>query len=372
MKSLAQFSRGIRCLILAGVVVMIAAPAYSQIEPSGRRYPYYRSYWNWRDFYGPADAISSRIRAQADLIRNVGAAAVAHAEARSRRADAYRKEIANSVEYARAYWDKKEIYRAAKLRTYTAPLDAEKLRNDKTWRRLKDFPELNDATIINGSALNFLLNRLSGVILAAQSDADQNLDSRLFLSPEILSKLRVREDLPGGKGLIFQVDSGESLEIQRWPFALRDDRFKRPREVFEKARAALADASPIDTQTVNDRMKALLEAHDRLDREFYKYYTKERRTESGGRNFGQFLTSKRFLESLVGGMSRMQELGGTVILEDSARFQGDNLIALITHMSRRGLEFAPARKGDESAYHETFFLMRDLYRTVEDDDPAAQ
>ncbi|QDT49164.1 hypothetical protein Pan258_32110 [Symmachiella dynata] len=376
MKRSKQFSLVIRYLLMAIAVVMIAtASAYSQDEPSGRRYPYFRSGWGWRHFYGPADAISNRIRAQADLVRSIGENAVLQADARNRRADAYRKEIANSVEYAKAYWEKKEIYRAQKLRLYTAPLDAAEQRNDKTWRRLKDFPELNDNEINNGVALNFLLHRLSGPILATQyglTNADPGLSAQLQLSPETLSKLRVREDLSGGKQRVFRVNSKESLNIEKWPLALQDDRFESQRNDFEKARAELAQTSSSDKKAVNDRMKVLMEAHDRLFTTFIEYYTQERRTESGGRNFFRFLASRRFLESLAGEMARLQELGGTVVLEDSAQFQGDNLLALVTHMSRHGLEFAPALNGDESAYRETFFIMRDLYRTVEDDDSVTQ
>ncbi|QDU44835.1 hypothetical protein Mal52_33210 [Symmachiella dynata] len=376
MKRCKQFSRGLRCLLLASVAVLsAAAPAYSQIEPAGRRYPGFRSAWGWRHYYGPADAISNRIRAQADLVRSIGDNAVLQADARNRRAEAYSKEIANSVEYAKAYWEKKEIYRAQKLRLYTAPLDAAEQRNAKTWRRLKDFPELNDNEINNGVALNFLLHRLSGPILATQyglTNADPGLSAQLQLSPETLSKLRVREDLSGGKQRVFRVNSKESLNIEKWPLALQDDRFESQRNDFEKARAELAQTSPSDKKAVNDRMKVLMEAHDRLFTTFIEYYTQERRTESGGRNFFRFLASRRFLESLAGEMARLQELGSTVVLEDSAQFQGDNLLALVTHMSRHGLEFAPALNGDESAYRETFFIMRDLYRTVEDDDSVTQ
>ena len=330
-------------------------------------------YWGWRSFYGPGDAISNRIHAQANWVRSVGESAVRHAEAREIRADAFRKEIANSVEYARAYWEKKEIYRAAKMREYTAPLDAADLRNNLTWRRLKDHPELNGPAIVNGKALNFLLDRLSAGLLATHyslADFDDALLKRLQLSPDVLSKLRLREDVPGGNGLVFQANSGDALDIAGWPFALRDEHFAKQREEFEQARNDVVQAGRDGGTVDNALMKRLLQAHDRLDREFYKYYTKERRTQAGGKYFHQFLTSKRFLQSLAGELARLQELGGDAALDDSTRFDGDNLVALVSHMSRHGLEFAPARQGDESAYHETFYIMRDLYLTSADNNDA--
>lgn len=357
-----------RCLLLFAVIVgcTTVSPAHAQV---------YRAGWGWGRFYGPADAISNRIRAQAELERSLAESEVNHAQAREIRADAIRKEIANSVEYAKAYWEKKEIYRAAKLRTYTAPLDAADLRNSLTWRRLNDHPEMKDGGIVNGKMLNFLLHELAGEAIVMQYSpgaADPSLNDRLILSPEILSKLRLREAVPGGKGLVFPANSREALNIQRWPFGLQGDQFVRQRNDFDEARAALAAAPSTDNAAINACMKTLLHAHDQLDRAFYKYYTKERRTEAGGKYYDQYLTSRRFLESLAGELMRLQELGGGTTLDDSTRFDGNNLIALITHMARNGLEFAPSQPGGEAAYNQTFKVMRDLYIKATEDNADAK
>ncbi len=380
MKMLTRLIRQKQMLMLTIIAVSCGfeACAYAQVvrPQTGRvsRYRYGSPYWGWHRYYSPTDAISNRIRAQAELVRSIGENAVAHAEARKIRAEAFREEIANSVAYARAYWDRKEIYEAERMKRYTDPLTRARIHQSLTWERLKNHPELNDAAITNGKALNYLLDRLSGGILATNyspGSIDSALLAKLTLSSDVLSGLRVREDLPGGKGRVFQVNSGESMDISRWPYALLDHRFSRQREKFEAARETALTEARTNSSISNDTMKNLLQAHDRLDSAFYEVYTREQRTLEGGKYFGQFLTAKRFLQSLAGEITRLQELQGKSGLDRGANFDGNDLIALVTHMSRNGLEFAPTRDGDEHAYHTTFQIMRDLYLTMADDDLAS-
>jgi len=362
----AEYGRKALCA-LAVVLLMTSTLNAQEVT---RRYPYHRPYWGWRHYYGPSDAISNRIRAQAEWVAAVSVSARNQAIAAQERAKANRMEIENTVLRAKAYWDRKEIYQAAKLREYTAPLDAADLRNSKTWRRLKDHPEWNGSAIENGKALNFLLDRLSGSLLLtqfSQSQVDQGLLNRLRLTADTLGKLRVREDLPGDRGLVFVVNSGESLDVQMWPYSLRADHFKRHREAFENARAALREYSSSDEAEKNQLFKNLLQAHGKLEQEFYSFYTKEDRVRFGGRDFPQFRRSQLFLKSLALEMSRLQELGPQTETEESLRFDGDNLIALVEHMSRHGLEFAPAHAGEEAAYDKVFSVMRDLYLKVNDE-----
>ena len=82
----------------------------------------------------------------------------------------------------------------------------------------------------------------------------------------------------------------------------------------------------------------------------------------------EFQAGQRFLESLAGELFRLRDLGPNALGPASRKFQGDNLIELLTHMSRNGLEFAPAQAGDEAAYFQVFHMMRDLFATIADDD----
>jgi hypothetical protein len=80
--------------------------------------------------------------------------------------------------------------------------------------------------------------------------------------------------------------------------------------------------------------------------------------------------AKRYLQSLAGELYRIKSVGLKAVNDDSQKFQGSNLIALLTHMSRNGLEFAPSLPGEESAYHRVFHMMRDLYVTVAEETPS--
>ena len=59
--------------------------------------------------------------------------------------------------------------------------------------------------------------------------------------------------------------------------------------------------------------------------------------------------------------------GVKALNNDTLRYDGANLVTLLTHMSRNGLEFAPSLPGEEPAYQQLFHMMRDLYVAVGED-----
>src|SRR5437764_1381230 len=98
-RSMRRFCLGIVCAVMAGNV-------QAQIANVPRT--------NWGYYASPVDPIAARIRAEASLVRAYGEATVNMAQAREVRAQAIRQEIANSVEYAKAYWERREFYEAEK------------------------------------------------------------------------------------------------------------------------------------------------------------------------------------------------------------------------------------------------------------------
>jgi len=349
-----------------GLILMLAAT-----EPLLAQAPAPRYRWN---YYGsPATAISARIHAEADFVRALGEYSVDQAEAREIRSRAVRQEIANSVEYVQAYWDRRSIWEAERLRRYVGPLERKQIQNSKTWERLKDHPDLSGQSIVTGQALNFLLDRLSASAVASQSLGNSATaalaGSKAFqLPPETLHSLRLRQEVAGGQQLVFRADEGVSNGIEWWPYLLRDDVFVRDRQTFEKARkkvlasATAGGASPTD-------FKSLLEAYDALERRFQTRFPKEARLKTTS-TFQHYLTTQRFLQSLGAEIIRLQTTGSLAGADD-LKFQGNNLLDLLVHMSRRGLDFAPAQPGEDAAYHGVFRLMRDLYITVAEEDEGA-
>jgi hypothetical protein len=320
----------------------------------------------WYRYYSPVDAIAQRIRAEAHFVRAVSHTQIDYANARKIRAQAFRQEIVNSVAYVRAYWDRKAIGEAERMKRYVAPLERQKIINSQTWARLQDHPELNGAAIVRGNAMNFLLDRLSSSVLAYNFlENPDNVPPQLNLDDQLLHRLQLRQDLPNGERLVFRANEGTALQVDWWPYALRDRLFEDQRNQFERARVRVV-MEAINGQISNEALRGLMKALDELDAAFRGKYIERYRLSSTAK-FRHFLTTKRFIRSLAGEISRLQTTGDASAFDGSLRFQGGNLVALLTFMSRNGLDFAPAKPGEEAAYHTTFVMMRDLYLTVADE-----
>lgn len=343
---------------------VLAAPVQAQ----------YRVY-NWGAYAGPATALSAEIRAEAELVRAYGEASLNLAQAREVRARAIRQEIANSVEYVKAYWERRSIYEAEKLKRYVAPLEAKKLRDSKTWERLKDHPELNGPAIIEGTAQNFLLNRLAGGVLAykfsfGQQQHDPETLKQLDLPPTILHQIRLKQALPNGQFYVFRADEGTALKIDWWPFLLQDSAFTTFRTDFDKARQTAVNEAK-QGRVSSKSLKDLMQVLDELDAKFQKVYDRDFRQKSRSgfnANFQHYLVANRFIQSLAGEILRLQTTGDAKAFDGTLKFTGNNLVELLTYMSRNGLLFAPAQPGEESSYQQIFHMLRDLYVTVATDE----
>lgn len=344
-------------IVSAALVVQLDSSAQAQLVP--RR--------NWVLYGSPATAASAEIHATADLVRAYGEANVDDAAAREIRSRAMRQEIDNSVEFVKAYWERRSINEAERLKRYVAPLQRADRQNSKTWERLRNHPELNGPAIVEGSALNFLLNRLAGGALAYQFSADAKsaefkASKELHLDREIVHRLRLRRDSTGGKAVIFRADEGVVLTIEWWPYGLRGDEFARNRRDYDQARSSVVLAARKGADT-HSEIGRLSRAFAQLDDAFRRHYDHEARFKSQAA-FQHYSTAKTFLQSLAGEVLQFQVAGGSAALEDDSRFRGDHLIDLLTHMSRYGLEFAPALPEDQKAYQIVFHMMRDVYVVV--------
>ena len=133
--------------LLPAVLCVAACPA----ELAAQDYTGGYSGYSGPGYYPAAvDAIASRIHAVADYTRSTGDRAVSMAEARRIHETAYRLEIINSVDRLKAYWKRKTIgEQQLRLRHYNH-LKSKRLRNSKTWQRLRDHPDLNGPSIVNG------------------------------------------------------------------------------------------------------------------------------------------------------------------------------------------------------------------------------
>lgn len=323
-------------------------------------------------YYAPATtAFAAQIHANADFQRALGESAIDFAVARKIRAEAFSKEIDNSVAVLEAYWDRKAIYRAEQFRRYVAPLEQEQLRKSKQWDWLENDPNFAPEAIQNGKAMNLLLDRLAMTVLtysytSTHSQDDQDLRRRLKLKPEVIHQLFLRESV-GRAGMRFRADSQDALSIDWWPWVFRKEAdLKKPREQFDKARVDLVknlatNDGPQKLQTLLDRYWDMRTALD----QWFEGHKKDSGFVAQG-SPTHYLDGKRFLESVFGEIHRLQRTGSSSLLVGRSAFDGDNLLDLMAFMSKSALKFDAAQPGEEAGYHQVFQLMRDVYVTVDD------
>lgn len=347
-------------------------------------------------YYGPlytypvGTAFSAQVHAQADLIRSYGSYQVDEAYARRVRAEAVKQEIANSVAYVRAKYEIQAIHDAQRALKRFNHQKAQQHRNSKRWRTISELPELLGVSIPKGTALNFLLTRLSTTnILATQFSTEEgkneliDFDSEaLLLDEALLDRILVMQKNQGGKNLEFYPLQGEALLVDWWPWAIRSESdleglcndFELARtEAVEACVLARSEADEFGKQKrIDDGIRKLLVAHQELNEAFNRKYTKEYKFRDKSKSFFEYLEADRFLDGLAAQIARMQATGDASAFDGRLKFEGKNLIEFLTYMSSNGLQFHEAKPGNEAAYHKLFELMRDVYATVADEDPGVQ
>lgn len=363
---------------------MVAAPlplARAQPDP---RWPHVwvpAARWAW---YDPSYGIAARVHAQADLLRAQGQASVNFAAARRIHAEAVDKELDNWVKQVRAYWDRKIIreQKMLELDKYKQirldqKMDDPKYANRRLWDRLKNHPELSGNSVPDGTALNFLLARLSGSVLSyslsesKKPDTDDVLEP-LALTMDDLHAIQLRQVGRDGTQMKFRADGNTELNLEWWPYVLRDSAYDAQRRAFETARDAVLAEAESGRQINVKSLQHLETCLMNFSRQFYQLNNPDDWVKLGPKRFSQYKAAELFLRSLDYEVMRIQNAGDIRVLRAARGYDpkrdGQHLVGLLTYMARSGVDFAPALPGDEPAYHKVFAMMRDLYVLVADDD----
>ena len=330
--------------------------------------------------YDPYYAVTSRVYAQAELIRAQGHAAVSFAHARNLRADAYSKELDNWIKELRTYWDRKAVAEKKKLQldhvrqiARMKYLNDEKWQNNRLWDRLKNHPELSRTNIRTGRALNFLLARLAASSLPYQYDSQSSRYGRqalqqLDLDQGLLSHVTLQQG-----PFKFAADRTVDGTINFWPYILRWEDFDDSRSAFEKARTEVVQESESDGRTSVDSIQRMERTLIRLTNDFHGSEKVARWVKQRNR-FTHFYAADRFLQELDREILQLEKSGDIRPLRGQSGYDpktdGDHLVSLLTFMNRNGVEFAPAKPGSEFAYHNLFVMMRSLYLTVAEQDQS--
>jgi hypothetical protein len=358
----------IACENLAAQNVVVVDPVY--------RYPR-RIRWA---AYDPYYAVTSRVYAQAALIRAQGDAAVSFAHARNLNAEAYSKELDNWIKELRTYWDRKTVAEQKKLELDNVRqiarmkyLNDHKWQNSRFWDQLKNHSELSDVRIGNGDALNFMLARLAASSLPYQFDLEtsrygEEALQQLDLDESLLTHLTLKQGP-------FKFSAGETVDgtISLWPYLLRWDEFGTSRTAFEQARVAVAKESEARDQASVASIQRMQMALVTLTNEFHRS-SKVATWVKQHHRYAAFYSADRFLQELDREIAQLEKTGDIRPLGGQSRYEpktdGEHVVSLLCFMNRNGVEFAPAKPGSEFAYHNLFVLLRGLYLTVAEEDAS--
>ena len=373
----------VTCSLLVCVFLgLCPSPTWGQVHD-----PWPHRHENWYG-YNPRTAYSSYIHAQADLMRAQGERAVDFAEARVLLADAVDKELDNWLEHMQRYWQRKIEYEKNRIKLNQVRqiakdqrLNDQRAMRSRMWERIKNNPQLNANSIVNGNALNFLLDRLANTVgtydiarLEGTTSPDDCAD--LQLTPEQLRSLQLSQTGVQGGKLLFRADGSSKIDLEWWPFKLRDEVFQAERQAYMAARRAVLEQAGTGGQIDSESLLQLKTAYGALSRSFYERYVAQEQAQAGWDTFRQFHAARAFLHALGSEIHRYENTGDARLLQVVSGFHpetaGQDVLALLAYMNRNGVRFAPAQPGDEYAYHAVFRMMRDIYVTVADNDQAIQ
>jgi hypothetical protein len=196
-------------------------------------------------------------------------------------------------------------------------------------RRARNDPPLNE--IWSGKALNDLLDGIQKML--TQGIPGPNIP----LDPEILSRINVTSGTTPEGSLGLLRDGGKL----RWPLTLRMSSFTSDRkQLDELAPKALSEAQSGEVSA--ETLQAMITSVDNLFSELKKNVRKI--------NANDYIRSKRFLNDLEQTVKVLQDPNVSKYASRKWSAQGNNVLDLVSNMTRQGLKFAPAVPGDQAAY----------------------
>ena len=307
-----------------------------------------------------ATVLSTYIDAQAHMIVAQGDFLEAAAIARRHHAAAAEQEIKNSVEWVRAYFDRKELNRA-----YRQKYNPTYVQSYEKSQRLKEHllqarPELAMAGDVTDE-LNVMLDKISNHSLAHQvvyGDRSSN-DNDGQLTPEDVRNLVLTDGTGKGTSYVtFRAERGSPLEFE-WPLVFRNEGFDAARKQYEAAKQQLLDDFQ-DGNVDSASWTAMQAAVDDLVSELQRQYPRTR-LENDPQEFLVFNAAMRFLKAQASMVFQARIAADTKYLTDQYAFEGKTVLDLVRHMTQHGLRFAPPEGGGGSSYRRIYVMMRQLY-----------
>jgi hypothetical protein len=313
---------------------------------------------------GQQTPLSAQINAEARYVAATGYMARSVAEARSINADAVAKEIQNSVDYVKAYYERRHIYEEEWRRKHP---DAITLENERQ-KRLRERVEKQYQALMRGSdrnvtdMLNWLSRELSNSVVsyqyvfAGRSAVLPTTDMKL--TEQDLKRIRLTDGGREASRLVFAAGDGAVL-VPKWPLGLRRPECKAARDNYDTVREAVVKevqtTGKIGYENQTELMRAVNDLFTALDAAFPPERLKDEK------EFLVFATGKRYVQSLVASVHRAITINDASVFSGENRFHGSTVFELVQHMHRNGLEFAPPEPGAEGIYRTLFENLRTMY-----------
>jgi hypothetical protein len=317
---------------------------------------------------------SDAINAEANYIAAVGFTALSVAEARKVNAEAVAIEIQNSVDFVKAYYERKHIYEEEWHRKHPDKWAVEETRQ----KRIKKWVSEQYQSVMasgNGTqtdALNWLLGELSNATTSLQyvRDAKSPLQPHadVELTEDELRKIRLTDGGRKGNRLEFSAGDGAVL-LPKWPPALRGHECDDARDDFDHARDAIVKDLQAKRDVSPESQTKLVEAVQGLKTALDAAYPSEVRVKH--REYSEYWKAQCFISSLLAAADRAIAINDPSVFSGDLRFDGKSLFLLLQHMHRHGLQFAEPPPGAEGLYKLLFQNLRDMYAELHEQ-PAAK
>ena len=290
-------------------------------------------------------------------------------------AEAVALEIQNSVDYVKAYYERKHIYEEEYRRKHPDKWAVEAKRQEriKKWvtEQYQSISASGDRT--KTDVLNWLLGELSNSTSSLQyvRDAKSPLQPHadLELSDAELRQIRLTDGGHAGSRLLFSAGDGAVL-LPKWPPALRGDHCKAARDNFDRARDAIVNDLKAKRQTGPESEAGLIEAIEGLSTALDAAYPSEVRVKH--REYSEYWKAQCFIKALLAAADRAIAINDPSVFSGELRFDGKSLFLLLQHMHRHGLQFAEPGPGAEGLYQTLFVNLRDMYAELAREQPAAK
>lgn len=296
-----------------------APPAHAQYRPGFYPYPGYGSPSVGN--LGPGYALQG----SADVIGATGDLYVKQEQARVEREKANQAKL----DTKRKAFDE-TMYEKANTPYYT-----ETLEQNQTYllRRIMNNP--TETEIKTGKAHNTLLPYLKDITQHGIMGPTVSLD------PETLRHINVTGASQSGS--LGVLANGGKVD---WPLVLRGKTQKSLDKLLPQAVSATVDGT-LDPDLYRSVKKELAQLTEEHRKKFH-------REEIDG---GEYLTGKRFLDSLDGAVKLLDQPTSRQVLDGSLKATGRDVPELVLNMTKKGLQFAPATPGDEAPYFGLFNAM---------------